>query len=204
MKTFLVALLCSVFGGTQPHAAVIAISAVLEGDAGLGPGDGDTLDYLTFEVLSSSDVTLTGDPPRGGIEYLLAEYIGREDEFGDLSASGEFRLVWDCLGPLCQDSPPMILSRRLDPGVYVIITNMRFDTSYDHFDGYVPVNPEGGGFVRATYSYTLEGDLRGLEFREGNLDGTFTVTRIPEPGVAGMVGLALAGLARRKRSGKNA
>jgi len=197
MKRFLGLLAC-VAGVLPVSAAVISISGTIDGDAVLGPEDGDTLDYLTFEVLSPGIVVLNSATD-STVRYLLAEFIGREDVFGDLSTTGPFRLVWDCLGPACRDSPPMILSRHLEPGVYVVIALERFRTSYDHFDGYVPVNLEGGGFSFDLYNYTLEGDIRGIEFREGNLDGTFTFTRIPEPGAVALLGIAWATLLPRRR-----
>jgi hypothetical protein len=74
-------------------------------------------------------------------------------------------------------------------------------SSYDVFDGYVAVNPEGGGFIQGPYQYTITGDVRGLEYWDGHLDGTFTVTFIPEPASAALVGLAFGlSLWRRRRT----
>jgi len=52
------------------------------------------------------------------------------------------------------------------------------------------VNPECGGFTLGPYAYSISGDVQALEFWDGELDGSFIVTRIPEPGT----GLLLATL----------
>jgi hypothetical protein len=62
------------------------------------------------------------------------------------------------------------------------------------------VNPEGGGFTNGPYAYSISGDVRALEFWDGELDGSFIITRIPEPGTGLLLASALCLLARRKPS----
>jgi hypothetical protein len=45
----------------------------------------------------------------------------------------------------------------------------------------------------------FDGPVRALEFREGNLDGTFTVTQIPEPRTLLLLIASMATLAGRRR-----
>ena len=72
-------------------------------------------------------------------------------------------------------------------------------SSYDIFDGYVPVNREGGGFPQAPCEYYITGDVRGLEYWDGHLDGTLTVTQIPEPGGLSLILLLLLATQMRTR-----
>ena len=93
------------------------------------------------------------------------------------------------------------MTRTLDPGIYVAAMGMRINTSYDIGDGFTAVNPEGGGFTFANYAYSISGDVRALQYWDGELDGTFKITTfIPEPSWAVLcgVGLALIGLRRRR------
>ncbi len=75
---------------------------------------------------------------------------------------------------------------------------VRDKTSYDIFDGFTAVNPEGGGFTRGDYAYSIAGDVRALEYWDGELDGTFKITIIPEPSVV-WLGVAAGAFALRRR-----
>lgn len=178
MKLLLIAGSAALLLSSAAQSAVVQLPRRIEVDAVLDGGiiaplvTGDTLDYLTFEVLTTADVTVTSGFG-GGLLLLLAQFIGRDDEFGYLGHP--FRL--EQTSPITFDS----LSRELDPGIYVTAMGLRDHTSYDVFDGYTAVNPEGGGFTFGPYAYSIDGPVRALEFREGNLDGTFTITQIPEP-----------------------
>jgi hypothetical protein len=90
----------------------------------------------------------------------------------------------------------------LDPGIYVAVVGLRENTSYDTFDGFVAVNPEGGGFTNGPYAYSISGDVRALEFWDGELDGTFKITSIPEPSTAAYVGGSALLLWKRNASNR--
>ena len=171
----------------------IEVEGVLDGSASSPGIRGDTMDYLTFEVLSLGSVTFTSGF-NSAFNLYLAGYIGVEDEFGFLG------------NPYILEQTPSMprdfFTRTLDPGIYVTAMGMRENTSYDVFDGYKPVNEEGGGFTFGPYAYTIDGPVRALEFREGNLDGTFTITQIPEPRTLLLLIASMAALAGRRR--KNA
>jgi len=115
-----------------------------------------------------------------GLRLLLAQFIGRNDEFGFLDHP--FMLEQT------SSTEWSFFSRVLDPGIYVTVMNVRDNTSYDIFDGFVAVNPEGGGFTNGPYAYSIAGDVRALEFWDGELDGTFIIISIPEPGTAAYLG----------------
>jgi len=168
----------------------IEVEGVIDGDGSSPPGiRGDTMDYLTFEVRSTGSVTFTSGFG-SGLRMQLASFIGVEDEFGFLG--NPFRLEQT-------SEEPATFTRTLDPGVYVTAMGVRENTSYDVFDGYQPVNEEGGGFTFGPYAYTITGDVRALEFREGNLDNTFTITQIPEPSATILALCCGALLATRRR-----
>jgi hypothetical protein len=168
----------------------IEVEGVLDGSSGVPGVRGDTMDYLTFEVLTLGSVTFTSGF-NSAFRLYLASFIGVEDEFGYLGHPNRL-----------EQTPSMPLdffTRTLDPGIYVTAMGMRENTSYDVFDGYKPVNEEGGGFTFGPYAYTIEGPVRALEFREGNLDGTFTITQIPEPRTLLLLIASMATLAGRRR-----
>jgi hypothetical protein len=106
--------------------------------------------------------------------------MGRNDEFGFLDHP--FMLEQT------SSTEWSFFSRVLDPGIYVTVVNVRDNTCYDIFDEFVAVNPEGGGFTNGPYAYSISGDVRVLEFWDGELDGTFKITSIPEPSTGGLLG----------------
>ena len=94
---------------------------------------------------------------------------------------------------------PPELTKILDPATYVIQIAQREYRDGDLGYDYLPVNRRGGGFVASPYSFTLEGPVLGIDFREGNLDGTFTVTHVPEPSTTALLFMAVAaGLCARR------
>lgn len=149
-------------------ASTLLVEGFLEADVLPGPELGDTMDFYKFRVLTPGSVRIDA-VPTGGL-LLVAQYIGRIDEFGFIDHP--FRI---------EASGPYLLERFLDAGEYVVAMTAGGETSYDIFDGYKAVNREGGGFGQAPYAYTITGAVRGLEYWDGHLDGTFTVTSIPEP-----------------------
>ena len=159
------------------QAATLLVEGFLEGSANQPVLRGDTMDYYKFEMLTDGPVRIEVIPEFGGFLFEMASFIGLEDRFGFIG--NPFRII-----PPGPDGHPQFLERHLDQGEYVVVTQGGGRTSYDIFDGYVAVNPEGGGFRQARYAYTIIGDVRGLEYWDGHLDGTFTVTLIPEPSMA--------------------
>jgi hypothetical protein len=174
--------------------SLISVEGVINGDGSSPPGiRGDTLDYLKFEVLTTSSITVTSGF-NSAFHLLLAQFIGRNDEFGFIGnpfiLNQASRTEWDTL------------TRILDPGIYVAVVGLRENTSYDTFDGFVAVNPEGGGFTNGPYAYSISGDVRALEFWDGELDGTFKITSIPEPSTAAYVGGSALLLWKRNASNR--
>ena len=175
----------------------VRVEGVINGGL-IAPGRvGDTMDYLKFEVLSSGTVTATSG--FGGAHVLrLAQYIGVNDEFGLIGGLGPFRLFQT--SSVSFDS----MSIFINPGIYVASVGMHERSSYDIFDGFRALNPEGGGFTLGPYAYSLAGDLRPLEFWDGELNNTFIVTQVPEPGTAFLIGgsalflLQRSGTSRKK------
>lgn len=157
----------------------IRVEGVINGSSGVPNVRGDTLDYLKFEVLSTGDVTFTAG--FGGSHLLqIAAFTGLEEgEFGYLGHPYRLRQT--------SSGEHDFFTGILEPGIYVSIMGMGENTSYDVFDGFTAVNPEGGGFSEGPYAYTITGDVQALEFWDGNLDGTFTITTIPEPSVVLML-----------------
>jgi hypothetical protein len=179
------------------RAATIRVEGFLEGSAQSLEFRGDTMDYYKFAVLTPGRVRI--DQRRFGIARL-AEFIGREDQFGFLTVPNLLTVPDRCDPSGC---PPIFLERDFEAGEYVLILTASLtgsNSSYDVFDGYVPVNREGGGFSQFAYQYDITGPVVGLEYWDGHLDGTFTVTQIPEPSTSAL-GLCalLLGLLRRKR-----
>lgn len=179
------------------RAATIRVEGFLEGSAQSLEFRGDTMDYYKFAVLTPGRVRI--DQRRFGIARL-AEFIGREDQFGFLSAPNFLTMPDRCDPSGC---PPIFLERDLEAGEYVLIltaSRTGSNSSYDVFDGYVPVNREGGGFSQGEYRFDITGPVVGLEYWDGHLDGTFTVTQIPEPSTTFLGLWAVSfGLLRRKR-----
>ena len=171
---------------------LISVTGVINGDGSSPPGiSGDTLDYLKFEVMTTSSITVTSGFG-SGVRLILAEFIGRNDEFGFIG--NPFYLEQT------SSTEYSTLTRSLDAGIYVAVMNVDDNTSYDIFDGFVAGNPEGGGFTVGPYAYSISGDVRALEFWDGELDGTFIITSIPEPGTAILAASALLFLRRRRPS----
>jgi len=184
--SFFLFVLCGfLLGSSAGLAAVIqtpgliSVTGNINGSSGTPFEPSDTLDYLKFEVLTTSSITVTSGF-NSAFHLLLAQFIGRNDEFGFIGnpfiLNQASRTEWDTL------------TRILDPGIYVAVVGLRENTSYDTFDGFVAVNPEGGGFTNGPYAYSISGDVRALEFWDGELDGTFKITSIPEPSTAGLLG----------------
>lgn len=158
---------------------LISVQGVLNGGIIAPDITGDTLDYLKFEVLTTSSIKVTSGFGSGA-RLILAEFIGRNDEFGFIG--NPFYLEQT------SSTEYSTLTRSLTAGIYVAVMNVNDNTSYDIFDGFVAVNPEGGGFTNGPYAYSISGDVRALEFWDGELDGTFKITSIPEPSAAAYVG----------------
>jgi hypothetical protein len=191
LKCFLLSTLLS----SQVPAATIRVEGILEGDALPGPEIGDTMDYFQFEVLTTSPVRIEVVPGFEGARYLLAQFIGFEDEFA-LPPLGVPRRI----DPPGTEGRPQFIEGEFPAGIYVFVASAGSRSSYDVFDGFVAVNPEGGGFQQGPYQYDITGDVRGLQYWDGNLDGTFTVTNfIPEPTTLAFLLLPLCLLAGRRR-----
>ena len=173
----------------------VIVEGVIEGDGLLPhPFDGDTIDYLTFEVTTRGPVRLIGTDITSSI--FLAMGVVVENEPFDIP--GLPYLLFDSHSPIDPE-----LTHILDPGVYLVqIAEEEFRDGDLYAFGFLPVNRSGGGFVASPYSFTLEGQFQALDFMEGNLDGTFTVTHVPEPSAAALLAVAAAafGLTKRRRS----
>jgi hypothetical protein len=158
---------------------------------------GDTLDYLKFEVLTASTVRI--EMQAGAARHLLGVFLGISTEFG-FPTGFPYYVSTPCVSDGCvRTATGAYVEGLLPAGIYVLATGESRSTSYDIGDGFTPVNPEGGGFIVDVYSYQIRGDVRGLEFYDGNLNGTFTVTQIPEPRLAGLIGLGIFCFAPRRR-----
>ena len=189
MKSILLALLC--LGSCISQGAVIVtpgrieVQASLEGDAPLGPIIGETLDFLTFEVATPTSVRLVATRLSGTV-FLAVGEIYEPGLLGN--AAPNYRIFY---------FGPQELTLNLFPGLYAIQAAV---TEYDDIaQTFVPVNNTSAIISTVNYSYYLEGNIRGLEFMEGNRDRTFTVTQVPEPTAAWLMVAALAFGARSWR-----
>ena len=173
-------------------AGMIDVCGSINGSSGSPGVIGDTLDYLKFEVLTTSTVRI--DMQAGGARHLLGAFIGVTTEFG-FPTGFPYYLSTPCASEGCVTVPrensasgDAYVEGILAAGIYVLSTGRSDHTSYDIGDGFTPLNPEGGGFIVGTYTYQIRGNVRGLEFYDGNLNGTFTVTTIPEPSTVFLIG----------------
>ncbi len=180
---FVAALASMCLLASPASASTLLVEGFVDGDVLPGPELGDTMDYYKFQVVTPGTVRIEA-VPSGGL-LLLAQYIGRTDEFGFINTP--FRI---------EASGPYVLERLLDAGEYVVAMTAGGRTSYDIYDGYKAVNREGGGFGQAPYAYSITGDVRGLEYWDGHLDGTFIVTTIPEPSCLFYLGVGVASVFR--------
>ena len=158
---------------------------------------GDTIDYLTFEVTTPGHVRLIGTNLRSSVFLAMGVVVGNGEPFDGV---GLPYLLFDNYP---QTTPPEF-THLLNPGRYLvqIAEEEAFEGDLYAYD-FLPVNRLGGGFVRAPYSFALEGPVRGIDFMEGNLNGTFTITRVvPEPSTAALLGVAMGmvGFTRRRRT----
>jgi len=186
---FLFLTLCVCFNlalSSGTNAATILVSGVVEGSA-QRPGHGETMDYLKFEVLATTTIRVSATGIGSLQLLLLAAYIGVNDEFGFIGDAGPWRLSGSTV------LPAAYFDRILDPGTYVLALSSLVDSQYDIFDGFVPVNVDGGFGADSPYNFEVAGEnIQGLEFWEGQLDpqpyGSFKITTIPEPGTASLIG----------------
>ncbi|YCM46655.1 hypothetical protein V2O64_11555 [Verrucomicrobiaceae bacterium 227] len=170
-----------VLGLTSCNAfsAVISVDGFLEE----GPGRrGATLDFFDFEVLTSGEIRIEA-PVNLNFEHFLSQRIVGSDEFIRLDEHPYILSVSFCGGlPLCSviDSS-FVLNRYLDAGRYVITTSASTEGDWDLNQGYLAFSGDVGAFEPSAYNYTITGDVNGLRQLEGQLDGRFSVTNIPEP-----------------------
>jgi hypothetical protein len=184
--------LCSLSLLGSVNAAIIAISGVIETVPGNFSGrHGETIDYLKFEMLSTGNFSLkVPDMGSTGRFYTLAAFTGDNTQFGGLLGASVLGLAEVRQAAAAGTIPT--LSRSLERGTYILIVDAYVNSQYDFGDGFVPVNVDGGFFPTDRYSFTIEGDVRGIEFWEGQLDpqpfGSFKITIIPEPSSAALLG----------------
>ena len=176
----------------------ITVDAALNGRLGMPGVIGETLDYLTFEVTTAGPVRLIGTDLSSTVFLALGQVVGPSEEIHDIG--DPYRILYRRGDDPFNPPPPPEFTRVLDPGIYVVQVAKEGYRGNDLGLAFVPVNRQGGGST-APYLFAVEGAVRGLEFLEGNLDGTFTVTQVPEPSAVALLGatMAAAGLIRRKR-----
>lgn len=200
MKTSLfVCLYCFFVGSLAPGAVTLTptglvVEGVIEGDSRQLIFQGDTIDYLTFEVTTPGPVRLIGTGLRFSQFLALGQDVGGGEPFDAPIPYLLFRTT-------NQMDPEFTVL--LNPGLYLIqIAQAEFRDGDLYPYGYLPVNRSGGGFVASPYGFTLEGQFQALDFMEGNLDDTFTVTHIPEPSATALLGgaMVVASLTKRRRS----
>ena len=146
-------------------------------------GRDSTLDHTIFSVLSRGLITIslrsTDDPEMNlwrsdGAGNLLA-FIENDDDGGPGYSSR--------------------IRRVLAAGIYAIVSGeyavANLEQRFAHYNPEYPSNP-----------YTLRvrgGDARYLFSREGNLNGTYTSTRVSAPGTLTLFGIGLLGLGLARR-----
>jgi hypothetical protein len=198
MKTPLCTYLCLLFAIIPLPAAVtltpagLFVEGVIEGSLTNPDFRGDTIDYLSFEVITTGPVRLIATDITRSIFLATAEILD-DGDFANLPPP--YRLFTNH----SLTNPPEF-TKILNPGLYFVQVAEEEYRGGDLSDSFVPVNRSGGGFVASPYSFRLEGQFQPLDFMEGNLNGTFTVTPIvPEPSTAALLGAAAAlGFARRR------
>jgi len=177
----------------------ISVEAVLEGTAQHPTIRlSETLDYLTFELTTAGSVRLIGTDLSSTVFLALGQVVGPSEQIHDIG--DPYRILYRRGDDPFNPPPPPEFTRVLDPGIYVVQIATEEYRDGDLGFGFVPVDRQRGGFTRAPYSFAVEGPIQGLEFREGNLDGTFTVTQVPEPSAAALLGLLAAATLRRRRA----
>ena len=202
MKMPFLVSVCLILCGSPVVAGVIVtpsgifVQGVIEGDLLLPhPFDGDTIDYLTFEVTTTGPVRLIGTDINNSIFLAMGQIVPGYSRFDIVPPP--YLLFTNHT----TTNPPEF-THILDPGIYLVqIAEEQYEDG-DLGYGFLPVNRLGGGFVASPYSFMLEGQFQALDFMEGNLNGTFTVTHVPEPSSAALLCMAAAAglLTRRNRS----
>ena len=164
----------------------------LEGDLFTGRAIGETLDYLTFEVTTRTPIWLIGTDLSSTVFLAVAEVFGVDKQFDAVIPN--YRLFDTGTVAI----PELTLS--LDPGLYVVQVAVEEFRGGDLADTFIPVSQTPAIVSTAPYRFALEGEVRGLEFLEGNRDRSFTVTQVPEPSIAALfLTVVVAGVFRRKR-----
>ncbi len=172
----------------------ITVSGAIEGYGNLPPPiTGNTIDYLTFEVTNSGPIRLVANNIYYGV-FLAMGIVVEGEPFDEPLPS--YLLFSNYPAP----NPPEFTDI-LGPGKYLVqIAETDFYDGDLYPYGYLPVNRDGGSFpFPAPYSFTLEGSVIPLDFMEGNLDGTFTITHVPEPSTTALIfTAAVVGLFKRR------
>ena len=174
----------------------ISVEGAIEGGLTDPLFSGDTIDYLTFRVTTAGPVRLIATDITNAIFLAMGEDVGGGEPFDSV---GLPYLLFDNSSRV---NPPEF-THILQSGFYLVqVAEEEFRDGDLYPYGFLPVNRSGGGFVASPYSFTLEGQFEVLDFMEGNLDGTFTVTHVPEPSIATLISTAVAviGFAWRRRS----
>ena len=192
----LVAVCSACRGGVTITSGSVFVEGVIDGSAINPFFRGDTIDYLTFRVTTAGPVRLIATDITNAIFLAMGEDVGGGEPFDSV---GLPYLLFDNSSRV---NPPEF-THILQSGFYLVqVAEEEFRDGDLYPYGFLPVNRSGGGFVASPYSFILEGQFEVLDFMEGNLDGTFTVTHVPEPSTAALLGTVVAaiGFARRRRS----
>ena len=160
----------------------IEVQASLEGDQFLATNIGETLDFLTFEVATRTQIRLIAISLRGTLFLTIGQVVGGGEPFDEIRPP-------NTLYGSNLPTPPEF-SNFLDPGTYVV--QVAVEAYEDLGPDFIPVENTSDIISTVPYRFALEGNVRGLEFLEGNRDRTFTVTQVPEPSAAWLSLAALA------------
>ena len=197
MKIPFLVSICLILCGSPVIAGVIVtpsgifVQGVIEGSGVEPVFRGDTIDYLTFEVTTTGPVRLIANDITRSIFLAMGQIIPGE----------RFDIVpppYLLFTNHTTTNPPEF-THILDPGIYLVQIAEEQYREGDLGPYFSPVNRSGGGFVASPYSFTLEGQLQALDFMEGNLNGTFTITHVPEPTVGSLILVASAALLLKRR-----